>query len=194
MSAGSSSSSSDDVFAEYDALVGKVDAAVASIVGRAQDALACAAGCASCCVDGLSVVAVEAAALARYADDHDVDVDAGRAGHCVFLRQDGRCAVYAARPLLCRTHGLPLRGATDESSPGLRVLNDVSVCALNFTERAPEPSEILDAGALQKLLVVVDARYRARVGLPAGAERVALRALVHSDDDDEGDVDVAERA
>jgi hypothetical protein len=178
--------SSDDVFAEYDALVAKVDAAVAAIVDRAQDALACAAGCASCCVDGLSVVAVEAAALARYADDHDVDVDAGRDGHCVFLRADGRCAVYAARPLLCRTHGLPLRGGVDvddapaapAASRALHVLNDVSVCALNFTNRAPAPSEVLDAGALQKLLVVVDARYRARVGLPPGAERVALRALL----------------
>lgn len=175
--------SSADPLAEYDAVVAKVDAAVAAALVAAKDAVTCAAGCDSCCVDGLSVVAVEAAAIARYCDDNDVEFVAKGGGHCVFLDVDGRCAVYAARPLLCRTHGLALRTKGHAPRGALRILDDdVGVCALNYAQQQrPRPAEILDATAILGLLTVVDARFRERTG--ADAARVSLRGLVEGADD-----------
>ncbi len=43
---------------------------------------------------------------------------------------DGLCAVYASRPILCRTHGFPLLYATEEEDGWL------DVCPLNFTDEA----------------------------------------------------------
>ncbi len=189
----------DDELAEYRALVGKVDDAVARAADRAGDELTCRSGCASCCVDGLSVLPVEAFALAaaveaRVAAGHDPPAARPTDDACVFLDVDGRCAVYAARPLLCRTHGLPL--VTGEPARGaLRVVDDISVCALNFTGRPPTRADALDAGRLLQLLVTVDRRFRARVGLPDDAGRIPLRDVAadlrddgHDDDghDDDG--------
>ncbi len=175
-----------DLLAEYDAVVAKVDAAVTSSSAAAGDQLSCHAGCDSCCVEGLEVLPIEAAALQRFVENNDVEFTPKGQGHCGFLDERGRCAVYAARPLLCRTHGLPLRmqGAGNDVTRGsLRIVDDVAVCGLNFTQRAPQGSEILDATAILKLLVVVDRRYRERVGLPIDARRVPLSALLQADDD-----------
>jgi hypothetical protein len=168
---------------EYRALVQKVDAAVAAATKRAGDQVTCRAGCSSCCVDGLSVLPVEAFAIASHTAVHGVaTLRADGDGSCVFLDDDGRCVVYPVRPLLCRTHGLPLRTATTgpaTTTParGLRVLDDVSVCELNYTGRAPAADEALDADLLLKLLVTVDRRFRVRAAIPDDDARVPLREL-----------------
>ena len=178
----------DDDLAEYRALVGKVDDAVARAADRAGDQLTCRSGCASCCVDGLSVLPVEAFALAaaveaRVAAGHDLPAVRPTDDACVFLDVDNRCAVYEARPLLCRTHGLPL--VTGEPARGaLRIVDDVSVCALNFPDRLPTRADALDAGRLLQLLVTVDRRFRARVGLPDDAGRIPLRDVAADVRDD----------
>ena len=175
----------DDDLAEYRALVQKVDAAVSGATKRADDQVTCRAGCSSCCVDGLSVLPVEAFAIAAHTAVHGLTKSRGAHDACVFLDGDGRCVVYAARPLLCRTHGLPLR--TTAASPaasskpgsarGLRIVDDVSVCSLNFTGRPPNADEVLDADLLLKLLVTVDRRFRVRAALGDDDSRVALRDL-----------------
>ena len=94
-------------------------------VGR----LRCRRGCASCCVDGLTVFAVEAEAIRR----HHADLLAGGTPHppgaCAMLDAEGGCRVYDHRPYVCRTQGLPLRwiGETDDGS--LVELRDI--CPLN---------------------------------------------------------------
>lgn len=164
-----------DPLAEHRAALAKIDATVAQVSARAGDAVTCKRGCDACCVDGLSVLPVEAALI---------EVHGGRPppqqreGMCAFLDDDGACTVYDARPVLCRTHGLALKSARDESKRGLRVLSDdVSACSLNYTTRSPELSEVLDATKLMMLLVTVDRRYRARVGLDDDTSRVALSSL-----------------
>lgn len=165
---------------EYDAVVAKVDAAVAKASATAE--LACRAGCDSCCVAGLSVLPVEAAALRRHlaqrTERGELAFTAKGNGHCVFLDVAGRCSVYAARPILCRTHGLPLRTSGEAPRGSLRVVgDDVTVCNLNFTTRPPTPAETLDATAILKLLVVVDRRHRERAGLKDDTSRVTLDDL-----------------
>lgn len=142
---------------------------------RAGDALTCKRGCDSCCVDGLSVLPVEAAFIEAHGGRPPARQ---RAGMCWFLDDDGACTVYEARPVLCRTHGLALKSA--DSTRALRVLqDDVSACELNYTARSPEPSEVLDATKLMMLLVTVDRRYRAHIGIDDDISRVALRDLAN---------------
>lgn len=95
--------STDDELAEYRALVDKVDAAVAAAAARAGEQVTCRAGCSSCCVDGLSVMPVEAHAIAAHVAAHGLDAVRASEDACVFLDGRGRCRVYAARPLGCRT-------------------------------------------------------------------------------------------
>jgi len=51
---------------------------------------------------------------------------------CPALTAEGRCEIYASRPLVCRTFGLPLR-------EGTRMLGEV--CELNFLAATPEEME-----------------------------------------------------
>ena len=163
---------------EYDAVVAKVDAAVAHSSRLAADQISCRAGCDSCCVAGLTVFPVEAASLQRFLDAHVPAFSQKGEGWCTFVAVDGRCAVYDARPLLCRTHGLPLKGLQPEKRGSLRVVAEgVSVCGLNFTGRSPTAAETLDAEAVLKLLIVVDRRFRGAAGLPDDLSRVSLEQL-----------------
>ena len=142
----------------------------------------CARGCSSCCVDDLRVLPVEAEAIARHVEEHPI-TRVAPVGRCAFLDDDGACTVYDARPFLCRTHGLPLRTEADAEGGrvGLRVLrDDVSVCSLNFTTRAPVPREVLDAVRIQTLLVTVDRRFRVVAGMDDDVTRIPLRALAAS--------------
>jgi len=176
----------DDVLAEYLAVVAKVDAAASAAFALAHDAIACAIGCHACCAPGLTVLPVEAERLARHLEDHPVvpGTLGLRTDRCVFLNEVGACGVYEARPLLCRTHGLPLitGGAGDDGAAAgrgaLRIINDASVCELNFTARSPRPAEILDAGRIMALLVTVDRRFRAAAGLDDDESRIPLSALL----------------
>lgn len=165
----------DGLLDEYRAVVKKVDAAVAMISARAADALACRRGCDSCCAPGLSVLPVEAENIARHLETHDVEAGT-RADRCTFLDDDGACRIYPVRPLLCRTHGLALKAAT--SRPGLTVVDDISHCALNYTTRAPEAAEVLDAERLLALLVTVDRRFRAAAELDDDGSRIPLASLL----------------
>ncbi len=46
---------------------------------------------------------------------------------CVFLKNSS-CTIYQQRPIMCRTHGLPLLYANDDGD------YELSACELNFTE------------------------------------------------------------
>jgi hypothetical protein len=171
----------EDELTELRALIAKVDSAVEAAVARAGDQITCHAGCASCCVDGLTVLPVEAHAIAAHVATHGLDQLGHEHRGCAFLDEGGRCAVYAARPLLCRTHGVPLR-MRETRDPGntLPIVDDISVCRLNFTDRRPVATDALDAERLQQLLVVVDRRFRMRTGLSDDDPRIALRDLAEA--------------
>lgn len=172
---------------DYARLVAKVDALSAGIGATAASELACRAGCASCCMVELGVVAVEAdrirealahlPAEARAAIRERADAPEGR---CVMLDDDDRCAIHPARPLVCRTQGLPLlypEGFVPEEAVLARTQRGaVTVCPLNFRTRRPEPSEIVDAERLDVMLGLIDRLEAERSGEPAG-RRFRLRDL-----------------
>lgn len=166
----------DGALDEYFAVVARVDEAVATATATADDALRCNRGCDSCCAPGLSVLPVEAERIARFLDERNIDAGV-RDDRCVFLDRAGGCQIYEARPVLCRTHGLALR-TRQAPGRGLRMLEDVSFCELNYTRRSPTPAETLDADRIWALVVTVDRRFRQRVGLPDDDQRIELAALV----------------
>jgi uncharacterized protein len=170
----------DPLFDEYRAARAKIDAAAAAVFARRASDIACKRGCSSCCVEGLSVLPVEAYAIAAHLEEHGLSArPAPPPGGCAFLDEGGACTIYEARPVLCRTHGLPLRMAKErESQRPLKVLDDVEVCALNFLDRAFAPEDVLEAERLTALLLVVDQRFREAAGLAGEPGRVLLSELL----------------
>jgi hypothetical protein len=155
------------------ALHAGIDARAAELSARHAARLRCARGCASCCVDDIRVFEVEAERIRRAAAALLVEGEPHPPGACAFLDREGACRIYADRPYVCRSQGLPLRWI-DENAGGERVeLRDI--CPLNS---AGEPIEALPAEACFEL-GPFEARLAAlQASLDGGAlRRVALRAL-----------------
>jgi hypothetical protein len=179
--------------ADYAALAARVDAFFAGVVARHPSAMQCQAGCHGCCQDGLSVSEIEAAAIRAYlaslpsADRHRLQQQVQRhlaargadpAGPesepCALLDERGRCAIYPARPLVCRSQGLPLvYSASLIPAQALRFSardgRAIVCCPLNFSDAAagqsggpqvvPQAADLLDAERLDLLLAVLNRRY-----------------------------------
>jgi uncharacterized protein len=151
----------------------EVDRAAGALAARHRERLRCGRGCHACCVDGLRVFAVEAERIRR---GHPDLLRSGRphpAGACAFLGDAGECRVYADRPYVCRTQGLPLRWL--EEGAGGEIQERRDICPLN---EAGEPLEAL-AAAECWTLGPVEARLRRLQESQAGGSgrRVALRDL-----------------
>ena len=100
----------------YYALRTRIDRFSTSVRARYSDEIVCAPGCAECCQAGLTLVMVEAVVLGLALDipEERIHLQAGQPpfseeGSCALLSPDKLCTVYATRPLICRTHGLPLQ-------------------------------------------------------------------------------------
>ena len=146
------------------ALVEKVDADFAAIQQRQAARMQCRAGCSACCRARLSITRVEEAflrrGLATLSDERRAEFSARTREKnremCPALDDDGRCGIYAARPLICRSYGVPLRHRRDVELVNPPVID---VCDLNFTETSLKllPSgDVLDQTALVELLESID--------------------------------------
>jgi len=166
----------------YRELVAKVDAFFARVEQRHADQMLCGSGCFDCCLVRLSVTAVEAAvireALAALSDETRARLSERAARNepdrCAALGDDGRCAIYAGRPLVCRSHGVPIRqrGARDEVV--------IDTCFRNFGEhgaRAADPDCVLDQTTLSTLLLAIDSAHAAETGGTAGT-RIPIADLL----------------
>jgi len=158
----------------YGELLARLDAFEARVQAAQGRFLRCAAGCDACCRLRRTAFPVEVAAIRAHlvalapedlevlrARQTDPEVVGGR--RCAFLAPDGRCAVYEARPIVCRTHG-----------PAIRTSEGLSYCALNFeglgaaSVEATLPADaVLNLELVNRMLVLIDTAYRAEVALPA---------------------------
>lgn len=136
--------------------------------------LQCRSGCCDCCVDNITVFEIEACEIV----DNCADVLSQAPhpkGKCAFLDRLGRCRIYAFRPYVCRTQGLPLRWTEDL---GERTVEYRDICPLNETD---EPLEILPAENCWSL-----GPFEGRLALMQQAKdggrmkRVSLRSLFHA--------------
>jgi hypothetical protein len=133
--------------------------------------LQCREGCSACCVDDLTVFEVEAAQIRRRHAELLATGAPHAAGACAFLDERGACRIYAERPYVCRTQGLPLRW-TEERDDGAIELRDI--CPLN---EAGEPITQLPADTCWTLGPVEERLALLQLGAGTGARRVRLRDL-----------------
>lgn len=132
--------------------------------------LQCGPGCTKCCIR-FSLLPLEAALVlaALAATDFGGSDEAGR---CVLLR-DGLCAIYGARPLICRTQGLPL-GYVDEEREAV----EVSACDLNFADDyAFGYDELLLMDRFNTRLAELNGEYCEAAGLNP-RQRIAIADLL----------------
>jgi Fe-S-cluster containining protein len=144
----------------WDELTAKVDGFFTRVAARHPADLQCDSGCSDCCHTRLTVTGVEAAAVAAELASWPLprrealaaQAAAAPADRCAALDAAGRCAIYAARPLVCRSHGAPIR-MREGSLPVVRS------CFRNFTARGPAAADadcILDQETMSTLLLTVD--------------------------------------
>ncbi len=154
-------------------LHGKVDELVNPLAQRHAERLHCRVGCAACCVDDLTVFEVEAHVIQRHYPDLLASGKPHSAGACAFLDETGGCRVYAHRPYVCRTQGLPLRWLEEGEDDTPLEYRDI--CPLN--EDGP-PVESLPPDACWTIgpveTVLSELQYRQDNGQ---GRRVALRSL-----------------
>lgn len=173
----------------YRQLCDKVDAFFARVAARHPEHLSCDRGCYDCCDVRLTITGVEAAAvrgawLALPQERRDEVRATWRedATACAALDRQGRCAVYEGRPLVCRSHGVPVRMI--ERADGKRGLPVLDVCFRNFTDGGPEAADadcVLDQTTLSAMLLLVD-QQDADLGEREPAQRFDLAELLLDDE------------
>jgi Fe-S-cluster containining protein len=164
--------------ADLRALHARVDAAVADLAARHGERIRCRLGCTGCCRDGLTVFALEAERIrighAALLEDEPPHAP----GACAFLDARGGCRVYADRPYVCRTQGLPLRwhepaeAGPAEAPPAVVERRDI--CPEN--ESGPDvttlaPADCWTLGPVEAALAALARRF------DGAGRRVALRDL-----------------
>jgi hypothetical protein len=151
----------------------RTDARAGALARHHAERLHCERGCCACCVDDLTVFPIEAeririfhAALLRDAIPHP-------RGGCAFLGSEGECRIYADRPYVCRTQGLPLRWLSEDERG--EIFEQRDICPLNANGPAldalPEETCWL-IGPVELELANLQAQTR-----DPREERIALRAL-----------------
>ena len=154
-----------EALAQYRALLEKVDRLFADIQNRHPGEFSCRLGCHSCCKPNLTVNALEAEnirqgispALAEKMRALEA-TDAFHGLRCTFLEADGACGIYGLRPLVCRSHGLPLQFKDLGEAEGEEaVFRDV--CYLNFRDQdisqLPD-QDVLNLDTLNTILAMLN--------------------------------------
>jgi Fe-S-cluster containining protein len=147
----------------YRQLVGRIDSLCAEIHRAYSGSIACRKGCNSCCRH-FSVFWVEAVTLAlaaRSLPKEQLALLRNRAKSFTVqdicpLQEDGACILYAHRPIICRTHGLPIlmrRGADVR----------VDYCPRNFANiETFSGNAILDLDRLNEILAAINLLFVSR--------------------------------
>jgi len=133
--------------------------------------LQCRKGCSSCCIDDLTVFEVEAAQVRRRHAELLATGTPHAVGACAFLDERGACRIYAERPYVCRTQGLPLRWS-EEGDDGAVERRDI--CPLN---EAGEPIAQLRADDCWTLGPAEERLALLQLAAERGAGRTRLRDL-----------------
>jgi uncharacterized protein len=117
----------EDLFELYRLIVDQTDKLAASLEKKHRQHLQCRLGCAFCCMD-YSVFPVEYYAILENLQNIEVSMnEKAGAEDCIFLVNNA-CTIYGFRPMICRTHGLPLLYMNDAGEW------ELSACELNFTD------------------------------------------------------------
>jgi Fe-S-cluster containining protein len=134
----------------------------------------CRPGCSDCCVDALTVFTIEAAVIQRHHAELLRTARPHPAGGCAFLDEAGSCRIYAHRPYVCRTQGLPLRWLEEDEDE--EIVESRDICPKNVA--GGPPLEELADGDCWTIGPFEQRLADRQADLDGGrCERVALRGL-----------------
>ena len=115
-------------YGAYRALRSTIDEKVERLEKMHKKHMKCKAGCDLCCMD-YSVFPIEfhyiKDKLSQMESEPKINTGA-KDEDCIFLN-DHICSIYEERPMICRTHGLPLLYMGNDNNW------ELSACELNFT-------------------------------------------------------------
>ena len=150
----------------YRELTAKVDAFFTRVAERHGDDMQCGSGCSDCCHVRLTVTGVEATAIRDELAAWPAERRTALAGNaraaaperCAALDPAGRCLIYQVRPIVCRSHGAPVRMQRGS-------LPVIESCFRNFTHTEPAPDCVIDQQTLSALVLAVNAGDDSRIDL-----------------------------
>ena len=173
--------------ARFDLLASNVARKFEAIRQRNQGCMECREGCADCCRCRLSITHVEEAYLRRGLARLPLSVRlelktraTTETEMCPALDANGCCQIYESRPLICRSHGVPLRYR--HRVPLIHPAR-IDVCEKNFTNltgiatQSLPIEDVLDQTSLTAELAEIDANHCDEHELPRG-ERVPLAHIL----------------
>lgn len=163
----------------YKQLVARVDALCDAISLSLGGQITCSAGCSSCCT-AITVFPVEAAAMRETLDSFPA-LQAEEIRRHVLEHADGErcplllhhhCLLYDARPIICRTHGLPIIYTNN----GQR---NSDCCPLNMNEtESLSGSQVVDLDKLNTLLAAVNSIHLSRSDGAESPERLTIAEVI----------------
>lgn len=139
--------------------------------------LVCKPGCAGCCVN-LTVFPVEYAAILQDLQASGTKcIQLDPVASCAFLK-DNLCQIYQYRPIICRTHGLPIAFTNSAlAEPEISVsFCPLSFASLDLDEYEFGPHNTLDLDAVNAELAGINAKYEVEQG-DSPAVRIPLVRL-----------------
>lgn len=110
---------------EYLKLRNSIDELSGKLHGLHKNHMQCKKGCDLCCMD-YEIFPIEFEHIQKSIKNKEINISDSKDGSCIFLK-DHACQIYEHRPIICRTHGLPLLFMNDDQW-------ELSACELNFTE------------------------------------------------------------
>jgi len=152
----------EEILFQYQNLIFKVDTACRKLEQLYQEHLLCKPGCSQCCEVERTVCSVEAYFIKQQLQTLSIQkIKRLRKLHkdndetCPMLLRN-RCVIYPARPIICRTHGLPILYREAERA-------FVDYCRLNFTQLPQDykfnEQHILDMNPFNIELVQIDNKF-----------------------------------
>ena len=156
-----------NILANYRQMIARIDDLCRGIEAALRGQISCSEGCSACCT-AITIFPVEAAALRSALEAlpvaeaatircHVTEHAAGE--RCPLLSHD-RCLLYAARPIICRTHGLPILYTDSEE-------RRIDCCPMNLDGcETLSGAAVIDLDRLNVLLTAVNALYRSQAEVP----------------------------
>ena len=158
------------LFSSYRALLARLDSFAGQLAARHGKHIVCAPGCAGCCRQILELLPVEFYYLQAAVRKLSLPKPAPAAEACPLL-DDGLCLLYEYRPVICRTHGMPLL----MEAAGRQW---VDCCPENFTSarlRDLSGDSLLHLERVNLLLVSINHVFAAARGHDAGQRLSIVR-------------------
>jgi len=151
---------------QYRQLCDRIGQKFAEIRAKHPEQFACRSGCHSCCKPGIGVGRLEKESLKEFLLSDPARVDEAIAlenanpfegKRCSFLRANGECLVYEARPFVCRSFGAPLQvQSLDDEEVRLRDVCELNFKGIDITQLPAD--DVLNSDTLNTLLALLTKR------------------------------------